>query len=655
VSRRPIAMIVAIAALCGLAGAAPPASAYTATPPTPRALYRDGQSGRYLLGGEWLYQADQTNVGIENGWWRNNPSTAGWTPITVPNAFNVGNYSWVGMNGMIGWYRRDFTLPASAFGKWVPRRDQDWILRFESVNYHATVWLNGHELGTHSVGFLPFEFDLRRYLRRGVNRLIVRVDNIRDQTDFPPGGGGLWFNWGGILREVYLRAAARADIQLAQVRPVLACTTCAATIEDRALIRNVTNRPQTVQLTGTYGNRMLLFGERTIPAGGTWNATASATIPRPHLWTLDHGYLYKATLTLADGKGKRLGGYLTYSGIRTVRVINGHLELNGRVLHIRGVNLHEQNISDGSAMSPAQLRRLFGYAVRVGATMIRAHYPVNPQLEELADRAGILLWSEVPVYQTQDQLLSQAGWLAKAHALLKTNILTNQNHPSIAIWSIGNELPQTVDAGEANYIASAAALAHQLDPTRPVGMAIKDWPGLPCQAAQYAPLDVVGINEYFGWFDVAGGVTDDRDSLGPFLDSARQCMPNKAIIITEFGVDGNRPGPVEERGTYAFQADTAAYDLAVFAARPWLSGALYFVLQDFVSFPDYSGGNPLPDAPYNRKGLFDLLGHPKPVEPIVSAGFHHAVQIAPVKDVPSSVAHVQSTRRSGRPPLAASE
>ncbi|HWE32306.1 MAG TPA: glycoside hydrolase family 2 TIM barrel-domain containing protein [Solirubrobacteraceae bacterium] len=651
-TRRLLSAVITAAAVLGAtamgASAQPgPGPPYIATAPTPHPLYQDGQTGRYLLGGEWLYQSDPTNIGLADGWWKNNPSTTGWAPITVPNAFNVGNYTDQGMNGIIGWYRRDFTLPTDTYGKWVTKRDQAWILRFESVNYHATVWLNGHQLGTHSVAFLPFEFDLRRYLQPGVNRLIVRVDNIRTAADFPPGPGGLWFNWGGILREVYLRAAARADLQQVLVRPVLPCPTCAATIEETATVRNVTTSAQTVRLTGTYGSLKLSFGEHKLAAGASWSASTSVTLAKPHLWSLGHGYLYKATLRLADLKGKRLAGYLTYSGIRLIKVVNGHLTLNGRLLHIRGVSLHEQNITDGSAMSPAQLQQLFGYARQVGATMIRAHYPLNPQLEEMADRAGILLWSEVPVYQTADRYLSQPGWLANAHALLRANILDNQNHPSIAIWSIGNELPQTVDPGEAHYISTAAALAHQLDPTRPVGMAIKDWPGLPCQAAQYSPLDVIGINEYFGWFDVGGGVTDDRDALGPFLDSAHACLPGKAIMITEFGVDGNRNGPVDERGTYAFQADTAAYDLGVFNARPWLSGALYFVLQDFVSFPEYSGGNPLPGSPYNQKGLFDVFGKPKPVESVVSSAYHDTTQLAPLKHAGRRTAASDQLQGSG--------
>ncbi len=100
-------------------------------------------------------------------------------------------------------------------------------------------------------------------------------------------------------------------------------------------------------------------------------------------------------------------------------------------------------------------------------------------------------------------------------------------------------------------------------------------------------------------------------------------------MITEFGFDGDREGPIEERGTYEFQADSVAFHLNVFATKPWLSGAMYFALQDYVAFPQYSGGDPRPDPPYNQKGLVDFYGNEKPAFPVVSQIYHATEQIAP--------------------------
>jgi beta-glucuronidase len=196
------------------------------------------------------------------------------------------------------------------------------------------------------------------------------------------------------------------------------------------------------------------------------------------------------------------------------------------------------------------------------------------------------------------------------------------------LWSIGNELATPPTANESSYIAAAAALSRRLDPTRPVGMAIADWPGVPCQAA-YAPLDVIGFNDYFGWFDAGGGGTDDRNQLGPFLDSLRACYPTKALMITEFGFEANRHGPVEERGTYEFQSDAIVYHLGVFATKHWLSGAMYFALQDFASRPGWGGGNPWPNPPWVQKGLVTPAGGLKPAFSVVSSSFHGTVQMAP--------------------------
>jgi beta-glucuronidase len=532
------------------------------------------------------------------------------------------------MTGSIGWYRRDFTLPKSAFAGYVPRAFRSWVLRFDSVDYRATIWLNGRKIGAHAGAYLPFEFDVGS-LRAGVNRLVVRIDDHRVATDLPRGPGGGWWNYGGILQEVYLRPVQRADIGRVQVRPVLPCPTCAATIQEQVLIRNLSSKPQAVSLRGTYGHAALAFGAKTLRPHSTWTASAQLRLAHPHLWSIDDPHLYSARLTLSDASGRPLAGYFTDSGVRSiVATADGRLRLNGRLLNLRGFAIHEQSLTTGAALTPQQMTQVVGWVRALGGHVLRAHYPLNPLIEQLADRYGILIWSEIPVYQTDPQYLSQPAWLSNAHSVLRQNILENQNHPSVMLWSIANELRTPPDAAQARYIASSAALAKKLDPTRPVGIAIADFPGVPCQAA-YAPLDVIGFNNYFGWFNAGGGGTDDRDGLGPFLDSFRACYPTKALFVTEWGVDANRPGPVDQRGTYAFQTNTDVFDLSVYASKPWLSGTTYFTMQDFAARPGWAGGNPLGNPPFVQKGLVDLYGNLKPAFPVVAAIDKATVQIAP--------------------------
>jgi beta-glucuronidase len=138
---------------------------------------------------------------------------------------------------------------------------------------------------------------------------------------------------------------------------------------------------------------------------------------------------------------------------------------------------------------------------------------------------------------------------------------------------------------------------------------------------------VIGWNDYFGWYNAGEGGTADRDLLGNYLDEFRGCYPRKALMVSEFGFEANRDGPLEERGTYGFQANAAAYHLSVFASKPWLSGAVYWALQDFVCRPAWAGGNPSPDPPFFHKGLVDLQGGLKPSFAAVAAAFAGVVQV----------------------------
>ena len=632
----------------------PPVSvSYHATTPTPGATTRDGWTDRYLLDGVWLYRSDPSDAGVTDKFWQDTAATAGWSPVTVPNSDNAGNNSTASFYGSVGWYRRDFLAPKGPAG-------EQWVVRFESVNYDAEVWLNGHLIGSHVGSFLPFELDLKGLRTKGVNRLIVRVDNELGPGDLPAGPYGTtgtpavggWWNYGGILGDVYLRPVQEANLEQVIVRPELPCPTCAATIDEQALVHNVETTPQRVRLRGSFGGLPIDFGTATIAPGATWTAHADLRIAHPRLWAPGSPTLYRASLTLSGSSGQQLAGYVTYSGIRSIKVVNGLLELNGRQLHLRGVGLQEQNVTTGGALSPAQIEQLIAWVREVGADLIRVQYPADPLLEELADRYGILIWSEIPVYQVQPKYLALASTVALAHTMLEDNILDNENHPSILLWSVGNELATPADPSETAYIAGAAKLAHQLDPTRPVGLAVEGWPGVACQAA-YAPLDVIGLNEYFGWYDENDGATADRAGLSPYLDFFRSCYPHQAIFVSEFGFEASRPGPVEEYGTYAFQSDAIGYHLGVFDEKPWLGGAVYWALEDFVCRPEWAGGNPDPDPPVFQKGLINLQGQLKPSFAGVQQAFRATVQVGGTSPLPAPTvspappAAGTSPRRSG--------
>lgn len=584
-------------------------AAYRATTPSPHTLYQDGQDGRYLVDGPWLFRLDPGGALARK--LPRQASIAGWRGITVPYTWNAHDNSEQSYSGGVGWYRKDFRLPDRSGGT-------SWVMRFESVNYRSTVWLNGHRLGNHTGEFLPFELPLPGLRRNGVNRLVVRVDSTHGRADFPPirvsvagDPTGGWWNESGFNREVYLRRVRTVDLERVGVTPDLPCPRCAANIRYTAQLRSYASKSTRVTVTASFGSLHKTLGTVVVPAHGATSVGGSLRLARPRLWAPGHPYLYPARVSATVGKHV-LASYALHSGVRSIKVNgSGQLLLNGRQLHFRGVGLQEDSPATGWALTPAFERELMGNVQSVGATLIRAHYPLNPYLEELADRRGVLLWSEIPVYQLQPDDIGRPSTRRAAVATLRTNILTNRNHASVLLWSIANELSSHVDALQAAYIHDAAKMAHELDPTRPVGLAVVGYLGLPCQRG-YAPLDLIGFNDYFGWYTGPLGVIADRDELSSYIDTLRRCYPHQAVVMSEFGAEANRAGPVEEKGTYANQQAFVRYHLGVFATKPWLAGAVYWAIREFRVRPGWNGGNPRPDPPMHQKGLLSFGGTPKP-------------------------------------------
>src|SRR5439155_16679104 len=223
--------------------------------------------------------------------------------------------------------------------------------------------------------------------------------------------------------------------------------------------------------------------------------------------------------------------------------------------------MHEDDPGQGGAV-PHEREELFvRLAQQVGATVLRTHYPFSPYMHELADRNGLMIWSEIPVYQVPRDILRDAGVRRLAARMLTDDITANGNHPSVMTWSIGNEIRSRTSEVEARYIRGQVVLAKRLDPTRPVSLAIAGYTSIGCQRAAYKPLDMLGLNSYFGWYQGPNGELADRDGLSPALDYLHRCYPRKSLVVTEFGAEANRAGPADERGTYASQADLNDFHL----------------------------------------------------------------------------------------------
>ncbi|HEX6021086.1 MAG TPA: glycoside hydrolase family 2 TIM barrel-domain containing protein [Solirubrobacter sp.] len=603
-------------------------AAASADKPSSKTLYEDGPEGRHLLDGEWLFRLDNEDQGIKQRFYRST-STAGWTKTTVPNVWNVGDASNESMAGGIGWYRKDFELPDAD-------RALEWALRFESVNYRTQVWINGRKMGENTGAYVPFELPATRLKRTGTNRLVVRVDSRRLDRDFPPAKlntdgvpTGGWWNWSGIQREVYLRRLDTVDFQRVQVRPEIACGTCAATVKIQVNLRNLASGSRRVTVTGRFGDRTLNLGTKAIGRNSIASFTDTLRISKPRLWSPADPNLYRVSFTVREGD-RKVAGYKLHSGIRSIKVSQGRLVLNGQFVNLRGVGLHEESKQAGFAIDNDRREQLVNEAKALGATVLRTHYPLHPYTHELADRLGMLIWSEIPVYSVSTQVLKDPTVRRLAVKELSRNILANESHPSVFVWSIGNELSSQPGPVQVAYLRSAAKFAKETDPTRPVGYAVAAYPSSLCQAEEYKPIDILGLNDYFGWYPGPSGQIFDRTKLSGYLDAARLCYPDKALMITEFGAEANRDGPVEEKGTWGFQQEWVNYHLGVFATKPWLSGAIYWALNEFWVRPGWEGGNPRPLPPLHQKGLITHDGVRKPAWTDVQRWYTQTQQLIPV-------------------------
>jgi beta-glucuronidase len=631
-----------------------PASALAQTPAPPvtppaelpggKPLIREGQTNRELLGGTWWFRQDDTFVGEQERWFDTDDLT-GWTQITVPHNWNATDTT--ENRPSIGWYRRDFTLPAPPKNR-KERLREFWKVRFEGNNYRTKLWLNGKRIAFYT-GYFPFEV-LLKDLRKGRNTLVAEVSSLRSNSDlthwrpaaFNGYGTGGWWNFGGILREVYMRKVDTVDVEDVHVLPRLRRVGGAAKVEVRTALRNFTKRDRDVSLVLRVDGRRIRYDPETVPALGRRELTSTVTIKKPRLWAPRAPELYGMTVgAIADGKERST--YRVTFGVKKIDVRpGGVILLNGKRLNLRGASVMEDDRVEGGALSQRTRDLLMNRLKNLGATVTRSQYPLHPAFVEALDRAGIMYWVDAPVYQIPNSLWGRAGVRTLAQRAATLMVKNNLNHPSILTWSLAVEPAAEETAlgayapGFVSYVRDASHAIREMDDTHLVGFDRQSRIGEPLTTPAHQYIDVLGVNDYFGWYrsvidnrpDLPASTTAD---LSAFLDQVHAANPDLPLVITEFGAEASRPGPVDQKGTYEFQRKFVLDHLAIHSSKRFVNGSIHWALRDFRVHQTWQGGAPESYAtpPWHNKSLIEENNHRKPAFLAVARLFRRTKPLLP--------------------------
>ena len=564
--------------------------------PAPLVTNIDGR-GATSLDGEWRTIIDPYETGYYNYRWE--PRKDGYfqnakpknaqelieydfdkSPLlNVPGDWNSQDEKYLFYEGTL-WYKKSFDYRKKSGTNRV-------FVHFGAANYLADVYLNGQKLGRHVGGFTPFNFEITSLLKEKDNFLVVRVDNKR-APDAVPTLNTDWWNYGGLTRSVNIVEVPETFIQdyFFQLKK-------GATDEFAGWVRlnGAAAGNQTVKVE---------IPEAKLKQSVTTDADGYAKISfkgKVQLWSPENPKLYDVKFSTASSSvSERIG-------FRSIETKGADILLNGKPIFLRGISMHEESpLRRGRAFSESDARLLLGWAKELGCNFVRlAHYPHNEQMTRVADEMGIMVWSEIPVYWTIQW--ENAETFENARNQQAENITRDKNRASVVLWSVANETP--VSEARNKFLKGLIDHARALDPTRLLTAAnerrylnattqIIDDP-----LGEY--LDVLGCNEYVGWYD---GPPEKADGL------TWKVALNKPLIISEFGADanfGNR-GDKNARWTEEYQKNVYEHQIAMLRKIPSLRGTSPWILTDFRS-----PRRPLPGIQdfYNRKGLISSEGERK--------------------------------------------
>ncbi|MGH9511752.1 MAG: glycoside hydrolase family 2 protein [Terriglobales bacterium] len=499
--------------------------------------------------------------------------------LAVPGDWNSQRGSLFFYEGTV-WYQRYFP--------YAKHPNTRVFLYFGAANYTARVWLNGEKIGEHVGGFTPFNFEVTSNIADGQNSLVVEVNNVR-QADGIPALNTDWWNYGGLTRSVHLVEVPETLIENYFVQ----------------LAKGSQNEiAGWVQLNGASHktNVTIEIPEVHLKQAVTTDSTGRAEFHFPaklQLWSPENPKLYQVVISAAGDTIK------DEIGFRTIETRGTQILLNGKPIFLRGISMHEEAaFRGGRAFSEEDDKVLLNWARDLGCNFVRlAHYPYNAAMTRLADRMGLLVWSEVPVYWSI--AWENPATLENAKQQLRDEIARDHNRASVILWSLSNETPPS-ETGRTEFIRSLAAYARELDSTRLLTSALNHTDNtapnvrtLSDPLGEY--LDVLGLNEYVGWYE---GTPEGADHI------QWRTAYDKPVILSEFGAGAlaGKHGDADTRFTEEYQANVFEHQLNMLKKIPFLAGMSPWVLMDF-----HSPRRMLPGIQdfYNRKGLISNRGQKK--------------------------------------------
>jgi len=548
---------------------------------------------------------------------------AGWRTLNLPHDWSIeGKFSkdnpatpeGGALPGGIGWYRKTFTVPASSKGKLV-------YIDFDGVYQKSTVYINGHELGFRPNGYISFRYELTPYLNfGGKNTIAVKVDNSVQPNS-------RWYSGSGIYRNVWLVTTNKTAIEhwgTYVTTPEVSAQS--ATVDLKIRVKNDGNTsPITIKSTiyDAAGKAVAAYGD-IVPKVDLKDTVILSnqhiTVKNPILWSVDHPYLYKV-ITQVEVNKQVVDTYTTTLGIRYFNFdADKGFSLNGKHIKILGICDHHDLGSLGSALNNRALERQLQILKAMGCNGIRtSHNPPAPELLDLCDRMGFIVmdeafdcweWGKVKY----DYHLYFKQWHKRD---LQDQILRDRNHPSVIIWSIGNEIPQQGDTSALRIAPELAAIVHSLDETRPITTA-NDRPDTGNKIIKSGAIDLVGYNyhEYdYGKFHVrypgrkfiATETTSGLEMRGHYE------MPSDSIRI--WPSNNNTPFGNPEHTVSAYDNTRPPWGSTHEAT--WKEMKKYDFLSGFFIWTgfDYMG-EPTPYSWPSRSsyfGIVDLAGFPKDV------------------------------------------